>query len=352
MPAPGGGIDLTKGRSDAPAPFTDKPERIFGHGHEGRKGMRPIPPEQEAPPYDGPNLPRRGEAPAGVTPATYRLGFENARRFADEHRFDPRAEPRLSPEQNRIVSAWVQRALAPAVAHAQLPKGLGDDVLDQAARLTPHEAGLILQQGLNRLAGAIEFGQTPPAFADGTAKRVAEDGWIGPQTLAATEKHAAEHGLVKVREAAALSAFQRGLDRLAKGEDAAEEASSVFRHSVGRVFRDPDGDAGAFKISRPTWASVSTPRHAEVAALQESLNDANRIFGFADEPLAVDGDLGPKTGAALVSAARAAGPERLADHVGKRLGIGEPDLFTNPARGFAFDDANAREDERDWSDVA
>lgn len=111
----------------------------------------------------------------------------------------------------------------------------------------------------------------------------------------------------------------------------------MFRRSVGRLYRDADGSpVGGSALPHPTWASMSQPRQEEVATLQDALNDANRIFGFADQPLKVDGDLGPKTSAALVSAARAAGPERLADHVGKRLGIGEPDLMDNPARGFDY----------------
>jgi len=220
--------------------------------------------------------------------------------------------------------------LAPAISHAQLPKGLADDVLDHAARLTPHAASLVLQQGLNRLAGPAESGKTPPAFADGTPKRVAEDGWICAETLTATQKHAAALGLDRVREAVTLASFQHGLDALAKGDIGADEAPAVFRRGVGRLYRNPDEAAPAgFAAPRPTWASVSRPRHEEVAALQLSLNDANRVFGFADRPLKVDGELGPKTGAALAAAARAAGPERLADHLGKRLGIGEPDLMDN-----------------------
>ena len=282
-------------------------------------------------------------------PASYRLGFENARHFADEHRFDPIAQPAPSPEQNRIISAWVERTLAPAVAHARLPRALADDVLDHAARVTPHDAALALQQGLNRLAGAVEFGRTPPAFADGTAKRVYEDGWIGPETLAATQKHGAESGPGRVREAVALASFQRGLDAIARGDADAGDAPAVFRHSVGRLFRDP---ARAAATSAPSdWAAAARPRHEEVAALQESINDAGRVFGFGGEPLAIDGDLGPKTSAALVSAARAAGSERLADHVGKRLGIGERDLFDDPARGFGRA-LGAEEREREWSEVA
>lgn len=92
--APGRSIDLTKGRKDAPAPVTE-PKRIFGLGDHDKARERPIPPEQEAPPYDGSELPRRGAVPAESSPASYRLGFENARRFADEHRFDPPAEPML-----------------------------------------------------------------------------------------------------------------------------------------------------------------------------------------------------------------------------------------------------------------
>jgi hypothetical protein len=344
--APSRGMDLREGRSDAPKPFTDRAMRVFGYGDEGAPRERPIPPEREAPPFDGPELLRRSGVPSEAAQTSYRLSFENARRFADEHRFDPRAEPVLSKEQNKIVWAWVGRVLAPAISHAQLPKGLADDVLDHAARLTPHAASLVLQQGLNRLAGPAEFGKTPPGFADGTPKRVTEDGWIGPETLTATEKHAAELGLDRVREAVALASFQHGLDALARGDIDEDEAPAVFRRSVGRLYRNPDGAAQAgFAAPHPAWPSLSRPRHAEVAALQESLNDANGVFGFADEPLKVDGDLGPKTGAALVAAARAAGPERLADHLGKRLGIGEPDLMDNPARGF--DDALDGDDDDD-----
>jgi hypothetical protein len=323
--APSRGMDLREGRRGAPVPFTDRPERVFGYGDQGKKSQRPIPPEREAPPYDGPELPRHGAVPASAAPASYRLGFENARRFADEHRFDPSAEPALSREQNKIVSTRVERALGPAVAHERLPRGLAGDVLDHAARTTPHEAALALQEGLNRLTGAAQFGKTAPAFADGSAKRVAEDGWIGPETLAAVEKHAAESGLGRMRESAALAAFRRGLDALAGGGTDASEAPAVFRRSIGRLYRDPSAP--------PVWPG-SRPRHDEVAALQESINDANRIFAFTAEPLVVDGDLGPKTGAALVKAARAAGSERLTDHVGKRLGIGERDLLHDPARGF------------------
>lgn len=333
--APSRGMDLRQGRSDAPKPFTDRPARVFGYGDEGKPRERPIPPEREAPPYDGPELPRRSSVPAEASPAQYRLGFENARKFADEHRFDPRAKPALSKEQNELIAAWVGRVLAPAISHAQLPKGLADDVLDHAARMTPHAASLVLQQGLNRLAGPAEFGNMPTVFADGTPKRVTEDGWIGPQTLTATQKHAAELGLDRVREAVALASFQHGLDALAKGDTGADEAPAVFRRSVGRLYRNPEEAAPAgFAAPRPTWASVSRPRHEEVAALQLTLNDANRVFGFADGSLKVDGDLGAKTSAALVAAARAAGPERLTDHLGKRLGIGAPDLMDNPARGF------------------
>src|SRR5688572_2597070 len=104
----------------------------------------------------------------------------------------------------------------------------------------------------------------------------------------------------------------------------------VFQSSVGRLYRNADDGAG----TRPTWASVSAPRHEEVATLQDALNEANRIFGFGDRRLKIDGDLGPKTSAALAAAARAAGPERLTDHVAKRFGIGEPGLMDNPARGL------------------
>ena len=356
VPAPGRDLDLrdAAGRPRDPDEIIWM-ERINGYGIK-EKDRRTAPPQREFPSYEAPGraLPRRGAAPAGGTPASYSLGFENARRFADEHRFDPRAEPALSVEQNRIISTWVERVLAPAVAHAQLPKALGGDVLDQAARATPHEAGLALQQGLNRLAGAPEFGRTPPAFADGAAKRVTEDGWIGPETLAATEKHAAERGLGKVREAVALAAFQRGLDGLAKGNVGADEAPAVFRRSVGRLYGDPDArPEGGFALPRPTWASASTPRHKAVAALQESINDANRVFAFADEPLEVDGDLGPKTSAGLVSAARAAGSERLTDHLGKRLGIGEPGLIGNRARGFDYALENDEQERADtWDTLA
>lgn len=335
--APGREIDLTKGRGDAPR-STTPPKRIFGLGDGDRPRERPIAPEQEAPPYDGPNPPRRSAVPGETPPGSYLLGFENARKFADEHRFDPRAELALSGEQNKILSAWVERALAPAISYADLPEGLAGDVLDHAARLTPHAASLVLQKGLNRLAGTAAVGAAAPAAADGAAKRVTEDGWIGPETLAAARNHAADSGIGKVREAVALAAFERGLDGLAKGEAGPDEAPSVFHRSIGRLFRAPDGAAGSggFAASRPAWASVSKPQHKHVATLQDALNGANRIFGFAGEPLKVDGDLGPKTGAALVAAARAAGPERLTDHLGKRFGIGEPDLMDNPARGFGY----------------
>ncbi len=94
--APSRGMDLREGRSDAPKPFTDKPVRVFGYGDEGTPRERPIPPEREAPPYNGPEFPRRSSIPSEASQAIYRLGFENARNFADEHRFDPRAEPALS----------------------------------------------------------------------------------------------------------------------------------------------------------------------------------------------------------------------------------------------------------------
>jgi lysozyme family protein len=325
LPAPGRGIDLTKGHADAPPKRYGQPRRTFGYGDADVPRERPIPPEREAPPYDGPELPRRGAAPSSAAPASYRLGFENARRFADEHRFDPSGISEPSQEQNRIMTTWVERTLGPAVAHARLPRALAGDVLDHAARTTPREAALALQEGLNRLAGTAGFGKTAPAFADGSAKRVAEDGWIGPETIAAVEKHAAESGLGRMCERVALAAFRRGLDALGGGGTDATEAPAVFRRSIGRLYRDPSAPAA--------WPG-SLPRHDEVAALQESINDANRIFAFAGEPLVVDGDLGPKTGAALVKAARAAGSERLTDHVGKRLGIGERDLLHNPARGF------------------
>lgn len=89
LPAPGAGIDLTKGHADAPAKHYGEPQRTFGYGDADRPGERPIPPEREAPPYDGPEPLRRGAAPVSAAPASYRLGFENARRIADEHRFDP-----------------------------------------------------------------------------------------------------------------------------------------------------------------------------------------------------------------------------------------------------------------------
>lgn len=228
------------------------------------------------------------------------------------------------------------------MAHERLPGGLAGDVLDHAARTTPREAALALQEGLNRLAGAAGFGKTAPAFADGSAKRVAEDGWIGPETLAATEKHAAESGLGRVHEGVALAAFRRGLDALAGGATDSGEAPALFRRSIGRLYRDPDTAAAPPGMR---------PRHGEVAALQEAINDANRIFAFSDAPLAVDGDLGPKTGAALAAAARAAGSERLADHLGRRLGIGERDLLHDPARGLA----RALEDDDDagaWGEPA
>lgn len=117
---------------------------------------------------------------------------------------------------------------------------------------------------------------------------------------------------------------------------------SLIRSADGRgthLYRDSERHP-KFVLFEGTRAEVEERMTAaretgEVAALQESRNDANRVFEFAGEPLAVDGDLGPKTGAALVDAARAAGPERLADHVGRRLGIGERDLLHDPARGFA-----------------
>ena len=352
LPAPGRELDL---RDEAGRPRDPDEiiwmERINGYGVK-EKSRTAQPRERQSPSRQPPAsiVPKKGQAPAPTetTAASYRLGFENARKFAEEHRFDPRAEPALSGEQNKIISAWVERVLAPAISYADLPRGLAGDVLDHAARLTPHAAGLVLQKGLNRLAGTAGFGAAPPAFADGAAKRVTEDGWIGPETLAGARNHAAESGIGKVREAVALAAFERGLDGLAKGVDGSDEVPAVFHRSIGRLSRAAGGAArsGGFAAPRPSWASVSKPRHEDVATLQDALNDANRIFGFADQPLIVDGDLGPKTGAALVAAARAAGPERLADHLGKRLGIGEPDLMDNPARGFddALDDD---EEERD-----
>ena len=169
LPAPSREVDLrdAAGRPRDPDEIIWM-ERINGYGHEDQQ---PAAPKREAPPYDGPELPRRGAAPGTITPVSYSLGFENARRFADEHRFDPRAEPALSWEQNRIISAWVERVLAPAVAYAQLPKGLAGDVLDHAAATTAHDAGLVLQQALNRFAGAAAFGARRPPSP--TARRSA-----------------------------------------------------------------------------------------------------------------------------------------------------------------------------------
>jgi hypothetical protein len=141
---------------------------------------------------------------------------------------------------------------------------------------------------------------------------------FGPETLAAARNHAAESGVGKVREAVALAAFERGIDGLAKGEVGPEDAPAVFHHSIGRLFRAPGGNSTGLASQGPASASLSKARHEGVAMLQGALNDANRVFGFADQPLEVDGDV------------------RLTDHLGRRLGIGEPDLMDNPARGFGY----------------
>ncbi|MCW5770828.1 MAG: hypothetical protein KIT16_04270, partial [Rhodospirillaceae bacterium] len=242
------------------------------------------------------------------------------RRFAQEHGSDPQAESKPMPEQNRLIDGWVRRNLAPAVAHAQLPPGLADDVLDLAARNSPGDAALTLQQSTNALAGAGR-------------RRIAEDGQIGPETLAATRAQANQAGVDKLRENFALTAFRRGLDAMLQGSG--EPAPDVFRRSVGRLYRDVRDDDGENALAADRAAPVA-PRHEEVAALQDTVNDANRVYGVAENPLVVDGVLGPKTAAALGAAARAAGAERLADHLGKRLGIGDADLMDNPARGFAY----------------
>lgn len=316
---------------------------INGYGDDH---TRPLAPARPVPPRELPGR-SRGEAPGDAPPASsFALGFDNARRFQDEHGFDPsRAD--LMKEQKQIIDAWVLKALAPAIGYSRLPKPLGDDLLDYAASTTAHDAGFALQRGINRLAGPAAFGRAPPAFVDGMPARVAEDGRIGSETRGAVEHLAAVPGLETLREAVALAAFRQGLDRLAKGEAGADEAPGVFHRTVGRLFHNSASKersgagvaANALQAGgRPDWSATSLPRprRRDVEGLQASLNDANRIFGFADRPLAVDGDLGPKTSAALVAAARAAGGERLADHLGKRLGIGEPDLMDNRARGFDY----------------
>jgi hypothetical protein len=300
LPAPGGTIDLTRLKPGAPPPIAD-PVRVNGYGAENR----PASPARDA------------SRASGLDPAGLIFGRDAAERVRARHGFDPRAGVTTS-EQKESIRAWLADAVAPKLAAHALPAALGGDLLVRAARTSPTAAARVLQEGLNR------FG----------APSVSVDGWVGPETLGALERRLDAHGADVVRGAVALGGLNRDLDAMAKGELRAETAPSVFRDGIGRLF-----GAGARVERSPAADPVFGPAHyfergGEVRGTQRALNETAGIFQHLEAPLKVDGDFGPKTGAALVATTRAAGAERLTDHLGKRLGLGEPGLAADPARGF------------------
>ena len=134
-----------------------------------------------------------------------------------------------------------------------------------------------------------------------------DDGLSGPKTRAALRRAAAAWGRPGVKEGLALGWFDGFARHAATGATAGglkTAAETVFAPLFPARAARPGGP-------RP-----------EGYGLQMAVNDLGQeTMGGAFRPLKEDGDIGPKTEAAFHDVLRAAGPDRFADQLGKRLGF-------------------------------
>jgi hypothetical protein len=304
LQAPSNTLDLRDGGRDAPAPYPGEPKPVMGYGKMHQRSALDAPRSLAVAREGVPALDLGGP----------RLGLDAVEAIRHRHGFDPRAAT-LTTEQIKSVSDYLSGPLAGAIGRADLPGPLGDDLLLRATRTSAPATVRTLQEGLNRFGGDA----------------IPVDGRFGRATLGAFDRRAAEHGQDRVREAVALAGARRDLDGLGRGEIRAEHAPTLFRDTVGRLFDEPSasrlGLGALFAAPARAW-------RPEALVTQRALNESNSIFGHSPENLVEDGDFGPKTGAVMTAAARAAGGERLSDHLGKRLDIGEPSLGRDRWRGF------------------
>ncbi len=130
-----------------------------------------------------------------------------------------------------------------------------------------------------------------------------DDGLPGPKTRAALRRAAAAWGRPGVEEGLALGRFD-GFARNAEAGGLRTAAETAFAPLFPARAAQPGGP-------RP-----------EGYGLQMAVNDlGQKTMGGAFRPLKEDGDIGPKTEAAFHDVLRAAGPDRFASQLGKRLGF-------------------------------
>ena len=202
-------------------------------------------------------------------------------------------------------------------AVASLAKRVADVAETEGAR----SAVRFLQNGLSMISQAHTASRdTAPESARDTAPLFADlkdDGDAGPKTRGAMRTMAARLGTPKVEEALALGRFEAALRDLTQGsgETALDKTAS---DAFADLFRDP-------KAARPI------PRTEEGESLQMSVNDLGRaLLGDQDFPLIrEDGVVGPKTEAAFKRVLAAAGPRRVAEAMGRNLGVF---MFEAPGR--------------------